>query len=226
MIDNKTYGVRTGSHTAATSPASISMVNLVEGVVHSQHVGLLHTMVRIHAGRRVDLRIRLPLADERCFFPGQPVIAMIPAEAVRLEAGFFRRSRQRLNRWYGRIVLIKRVDEGQLLTAKLHREGWTPHQYEAGLGICSFSSNLGSRHYRRRSRKDRLGPSSTRGPDRAKGPFPLQARLPTGEIVSVTSVSTIKKGACMTVSSRLLFITLVGFLGYSSFVMTDSLRAQ
>jgi hypothetical protein len=101
------------------------MVNLVEGVVHSQHVGLLHTMVRIHAGRRVDLRIRLPLADERCFFPGQPVIAMIPAEAVRLEAGFFRRSRQRLNRWYGRIVLIKRVDEGQLLTAKLHREGWT-----------------------------------------------------------------------------------------------------
>ncbi|MGQ0557545.1 MAG: hypothetical protein ACT4PN_16555 [Nitrospiraceae bacterium] len=83
------------------------------------------------------MRISLPTDDDRCFFPGQPVIAKIPAEAVRLEAGLFRRSRQRLNRWYGRIVLIKPLDEVQLITAKLHGESW------ALAGACPV---LGSLH--------------------------------------------------------------------------------
>jgi hypothetical protein len=71
------------------------------------------------------MRIGLPIGDTRSFFQGQSVIAVIPAEAVRLEVGFFRQSRQRLNRWYGRIVLLKPMDEGQLITAKLHGEGLT-----------------------------------------------------------------------------------------------------
>ena len=115
-----------GSSLTRRSEASIRthdcMINIVEGVVHSQHVGLVHTTVRIRAGRRVDMCVRLPIDDARCFFPGQPVIATIPAEAVRLEAGLFRRSRQRLNRWHGRIVLVRSHREGHMITAKMHGE--------------------------------------------------------------------------------------------------------
>lgn len=82
-------------------------------------------MVRINIGRRINLHIWLSTADDRCFFPGQQVAAMIPAAAVRLEAGLFRRSQQRLNRWYGRIVLRQRLDERPLITAKIHGETWT-----------------------------------------------------------------------------------------------------
>ncbi|UVT17097.1 MAG: hypothetical protein H8K04_05970 [Nitrospira sp.] len=117
-------GERVSDHPKGSMLLADSMVTLVKGIVHSQQVGLLHPTVRIRAGRRVDMRITLALDDDRCFFPGQPVIAKIPAEAVRLEAGLFRRSRQRLNRWYGRIVLIKPLVEGQTVTAKVHGESW------------------------------------------------------------------------------------------------------
>jgi hypothetical protein len=117
-------GGRVPDHPEGNMLLADSMVTLVKGIVHSQYVGLLHPTVRIRAGRRVDMRIRLALGDDHCFFPGQPVIAKIPAEAVRLEAGLFRRSRQRLNRWYGRIVLIKPLKEGQTVTAKIHGESW------------------------------------------------------------------------------------------------------
>lgn len=110
-----------GSHLSLSD----CVVNEVRGIVHSQHMGLSHPTVRINVGRRVNLHIRLPTADDRCFFPGRQIIAMIPATAVRLEAGLFRRSRQRLNRWYGRIVLIQRLDERPLITAKIHGETWT-----------------------------------------------------------------------------------------------------
>lgn len=130
-------GGRAHEHPGGSILLSDSMVNVVKGIVHSQHVGLLHTTVRICAGRRVDLRVKLPIGDARGFFPGQPVIAGIPAEAVRFEAGLFRRSRQRLNRWYGRIVLIKQLDEGQLITAKLHGEAWV---------LASTMPVLGSTH--------------------------------------------------------------------------------
>jgi len=53
------------------------------------------------------------------------VIATIPAEAVRLEAGMFRRSKQRWNRWIGRIVLIEHLESGLAYTVKVHREEWT-----------------------------------------------------------------------------------------------------
>src|SRR5512139_3102812 len=125
MNHETTYGGKAHEHPGGRIRISDSMVNLINGVVHSQHIGHIETTVRIRAGQRVDVRIGLPIDDARCLFPGQPVMAVIPAEAVRLEAGLFRRSRQRLNRWYGRIVLIKQVDEGHLITAKLYGEGWT-----------------------------------------------------------------------------------------------------
>lgn len=137
MNRESTSSKRTHEH-PVEGLVSDSMVNVVKGIVHSQHVDLLHSTVRIRAGRRVDMRIRLPIGDDRCFFPGQQVIATIPAEAVHLEAGLFRRSRQRLNRWYGRIVLIKPLDdEKQLITVKLHGEGWA---------LASTMPVLGSTH--------------------------------------------------------------------------------
>ncbi len=50
---------------------------------------------------------------------------MIPGEAVRLEAGLFRRSTQHLNRWYGRIVLVEPSALGHVITAKIHGESWS-----------------------------------------------------------------------------------------------------
>lgn len=78
MTNKKTYGGKACDHAGKSIRTSDSMVNLVKGVVHSQHVGLIQTTVRIHAGRRVDTRVKLPIDDDRCFFPGQQVIAMIP----------------------------------------------------------------------------------------------------------------------------------------------------
>lgn len=101
------------------------VVNRVEGLVHSDHVGVARTTVRLRLGRRVDFRMKLPIDDERCFYSGQQVIAMIPDEAVHLEAGLFRRGRQRLNRWYGRIVLIEPSALGHVITAKVHGESWS-----------------------------------------------------------------------------------------------------
>jgi len=104
-------------------PAPI--VNVVEGVVHSHRRGFVHTIVCIRVGRRVELRVRLASDDTHCFVPGQQVIATIPGEAVYLEAGLFRRSRQRLDRWYGRIVLVTSHSEGHVITAKIHGECWS-----------------------------------------------------------------------------------------------------
>lgn len=38
-----------------------SMVNVVKGIVHSQHVGFIHATVRIRTGRRIDVRAKLPI---------------------------------------------------------------------------------------------------------------------------------------------------------------------
>ena len=124
MTNKKTSGVRTCDHAGESIRTSDSMVNLVKGVVHSQQVGLIQTTVRICAGRRGYLRVKLVIDDERCFFAGQQVIALIPAEAVRLESGLYRRSKQHLNRWCGRIVLIEPSLLGHVITAKVHGESW------------------------------------------------------------------------------------------------------
>ena len=113
-------GVESGSISAGGT-----IMNWVRGPIHSQYAGLVRTGVRIKVGARADLRIRWAKKVERGFVVGQLVVAMIPAAAVRLEGGMFRRSKQRWNRWVGRIVLIEPVEAGLLYTVKVHGEEWT-----------------------------------------------------------------------------------------------------
>ncbi|MDE3217757.1 MAG: hypothetical protein KGO23_00135, partial [Nitrospirota bacterium] len=109
--------------------ADNTITNWVVGVVQSQHVGLVRSGVRIKIGERTNLRVRWPIGNERFFVVGQHVVATIPAEAVRLEAGIFRRSTQRWNRWIGRIVLVEPGDAGSVFTVKIHGEDWTLKAY-------------------------------------------------------------------------------------------------
>jgi hypothetical protein len=102
-----------------------TIINWVRGIIHSQYVGLVRGGVRMKVGVRTDLRIRWARREEREFVVGQPVVATIPAETVRLESGMFRRGKQRWNRWVGRIVLIQQVEAGTLYTVKVHGEEWT-----------------------------------------------------------------------------------------------------
>ena len=102
-----------------------TIINWIAGVVQSQYVGLVREGVRIKVLDRIDLRVRWPIGEPRHFADGQQAIAVIPAEAVKLEAGMFRRSKQRWNRWIGRIVLIEHLDPGLVYTVKVHREEWT-----------------------------------------------------------------------------------------------------
>lgn len=113
-------GVDTGSMCAEGT-----IINWVRGIIHSQYVGLVRGGVRMKVGVRTDLRIRWARREEREFIVGQPVVATIPAETVRLESGMFRRGTQRWNRWVGRIVLIQQVEAGSLYTVKVHGEEWT-----------------------------------------------------------------------------------------------------
>lgn len=101
------------------------VVNWEEGLVRSEHIGLARTCVRIRIGRRVDLCVKWPIGRAGTFITGQRAVAMIPAEAVRLEAGLFRRSKQHLNRWYGRIVLVEPSSLGHVITAKVYGESWS-----------------------------------------------------------------------------------------------------
>lgn len=116
-----------------------AITNRVAGVVHSQHVGLVRAGVRIKVMERTDLRVRWPIGDERFCVVGQQVVATIPAEAVRLEAGIFRRSQQRWNRWIGRIVLVEPGDAGTVFTVKIHGEGWTLKAYGPVVGAREAS---------------------------------------------------------------------------------------
>ena len=97
-----------------------TITNWVAGTIQSQYVGLMRAGVRIRVLERTDIRVRWPIGEERYFAKGQHVLAMIPAEAVRLEAGMFRRSKQRWNRWIGRIVLVESAETGTVYTVKIH----------------------------------------------------------------------------------------------------------
>jgi hypothetical protein len=110
------------------------MINRVIGVVQSNHVGLVRAGVRVKIMERTDLRVRWPIENERILLVGQRVVVAIPAEAVRLEAGIFRRSKQRWNRWIGRIVLVESGDTGTVYTVKIHGEGWTLKAYGPVMG--------------------------------------------------------------------------------------------
>ena len=115
--------------------------NRVIGVIHSCHVGLTRTGVRLRVGERTDLRIRWPISQiqNRCLRIGRYVVATIPINAVRLEAGIFRRSTQRWNRWIGRIVLVESTDSGIVYTVKIHGEDWTLMGYGPVLGARQLS---------------------------------------------------------------------------------------
>lgn len=106
-----------------------SITNWVRGVIQSQYVGLVRAGVRIKVGARADLRVRWTLEHDRRFVVGQRVVATIPGEAVRVESGLFRRSKQRWNRWVGRIVLVEQTERGMVYTIKIHGEEWTIKSY-------------------------------------------------------------------------------------------------
>jgi hypothetical protein len=118
----------------ASACAEGTVINRIMGVVQSHHVGLVRAGVRIKIMERTDLRVKWSIEDGRRFVLDQQVVATIPAEAVRLEAGIFRRSKQWLNRWIGRIVLVESSHSGTVFTVKIHGEGWTLKAYGPVLG--------------------------------------------------------------------------------------------
>jgi len=113
-------GVESGSLCAEGT-----IMNWVRGAIHSQYIGLVRAGVRIKVGARTDVRVRWAKRETRGFIVGQHVVATIPAEAVRVESGMFRRSKQRWNRWVGRIVLIEHLEARNVYTVKVHGEEWT-----------------------------------------------------------------------------------------------------
>jgi hypothetical protein len=106
-----------------------AITNWVTGIIQSQYVGLVRAGVRIKVGARADLRVRWALEHDRRFVVGKRLVATIPAKAVRLECGIFRRSKQRWNRWVGRIVLVEQAERGMVYTVKVHGEEWTIKSY-------------------------------------------------------------------------------------------------
>lgn len=98
--------------------------NVVTGIVTSRTEGLTRTAYRIRIGQRTEVRMRWPCSSpsRRTLEIGQTVRLTIPQEAVQLEAGGFRRGKQRWNRWIGRVVLTAQEDEDCSLTVKIHQD--------------------------------------------------------------------------------------------------------
>lgn len=108
------------------SPSSPTR-NVVAGPVVAMYHGLTRTGIRMRVGERTDLRVKWP-SDQGAVSGvkiGQWVIAMVPAESVRCEAGEFRQGKSRWNRWIGRIVFVEPVRTAPLITVKLLGESWT-----------------------------------------------------------------------------------------------------
>ncbi|MBX3304353.1 MAG: hypothetical protein KF693_19240 [Nitrospira sp.] len=121
--------------TAVTEPASC---NTFTGTVISRTEGLTRTTLRIRVGTRTDLHVRWsgvsPVHDAVRI--GQTVRLTIPEEAVQLEAGGFRRGKQRWNRWIGRVVLVERNGDGPVTTVKIHRDIITLKSRHPVIGAC------------------------------------------------------------------------------------------
>lgn len=112
---------------ALDSDRSFSEVNIVTGTVVSSHCGHSRTRLQLRIGGHTNLRARW-LLDDGVTEPVQirdQVTAVIPAEAVRLEKGWFRRGTRRVNRWIGRIVLVHADKPDPLITVKVYGETWT-----------------------------------------------------------------------------------------------------
>ena len=119
-----------GAYACAEDP----VINRITGVVQSHHVGSVRAGVRIKIMERTALRVKWPIEDARGVVVGQQVVVTIPAEAVCLEAGIFRRSKQRWNRWIGRIVLVESSHSGTVFTVKIHGEDLTLKAYGPVIG--------------------------------------------------------------------------------------------
>jgi len=124
-------------------PSSWRISNVLMGIVTSKSEGLTRTTLRIRVGERTDLRIRwqATLAPHGTVDIGQTVCAIIPEEAVHLEAGGFRRGKQRWNRWVGRVVLVKRQNEDPVITVKLHWESITLKSFGPVMGARTALSD-------------------------------------------------------------------------------------
>lgn len=112
---------------ALNSDQSFSEVNIITGTVASWHRSLSHTHMRLRIGAQTILRARW-LFDEDITEPvriGDRVTAVIPAQAIRLEAGWFRRGTRHVNRWIGRIVLVQANKPNSIITVKVYGESWT-----------------------------------------------------------------------------------------------------
>jgi hypothetical protein len=53
---------------------------------------------------------------------GQWVKALIPSEAVQLEAGYFRQGKRRWNRWIGTVLRVESLSGERLITIGLHND--------------------------------------------------------------------------------------------------------
>jgi len=125
---------RSGQEDAHTSqwfssgnvPGSTSW-NVLKGTVISRAQGLTRTTLRIRVGEQTNLRVRWPASAPGydAVDVGQIVCVSIPVEAVHLEAGGFRRGKQRWNRWIGRVVLVDQNHDEPVTTVKVHRDNIT-----------------------------------------------------------------------------------------------------
>jgi hypothetical protein len=102
-------------------------LNVVTGPVVAIYQGLTRTGIRMRVGESTNLRVKWPShqGEVSGVKIGQWVIAAIPAEAVRFDAGEFRQGKSRWNRWIGRIVFMEPERVAPLITSKLRGESWT-----------------------------------------------------------------------------------------------------
>lgn len=131
MIPDNDAHERIGGHVSdrngawrAAPPSIHSLVNVIPVEINAIHQGLLNVGIRVRIGEKTDLRIRWPLGTAPIseLRSGQSVRVVIPAEAVHLEAGYFRLRKRRWNRWIGRIVLIETLNEQRVVSVKIHND--------------------------------------------------------------------------------------------------------
>ncbi|MDI3467408.1 MAG: hypothetical protein OJF50_006229 [Nitrospira sp.] len=123
------------------SPSSPkAMVNVLPAQVAAIYRGLMRVGIRVRVGERTNLAVRLPL-DHRlanALSAGQWVKALIPSEAVQLEAGYFRLGKRRWNRWIGNVLRVESLSGERLVTVGLHNDQ---------LLLTSCGPIMGSDHY-------------------------------------------------------------------------------
>jgi hypothetical protein len=115
---------RSEESAAQMSSSLLPMVNVISAQIAAIHQGLTWVGIRLRIGERTDLVVRLPLSHylTNGLSAGQWVKALIPAEAVHLEAGYFRRGKRRWNRWIGQIALVDSVQGECVIMVKLHND--------------------------------------------------------------------------------------------------------